>query len=131
MGKFTKKKGPNFWKKPEKSMGPMPKIGLRKLRRMFVSKRQTSIDKNKDCVMNSARSALVRGSNPPQGHRLHTMTSVMWGELTRRIIKIQMAARVHKTEDKTSHPSVSNGKKRFFFQAWEDTAGHRRQALAP
>ena len=31
----------------------------------MLSTRQTSIDKTNDCVMNSERSALVRGSDPP------------------------------------------------------------------
>ena len=31
------------------------------------SPRQTSIDKNNDCVMKSERGALVRGSDPPSG----------------------------------------------------------------
>jgi len=94
------------------------------------SPRQTSIDKTNDCVMNSGRSALVRGSGPPLAHRLHTMASDVRRALARRTIKKQIAAGVYKTEDKISR-SVSNGKKQAFFQVWEDTAGRRRQALAP
>ena len=65
--------------------------------------------------MNSEQSARVRGSDPPLGHRLHTVAGVIGRELTRRMINNQLAAGVHKTEDKTS-PSVSNGKNSFFFR---------------
>ena len=64
--------------------------------------------------MNSERGALVRSSNPPWGHRFHTLAGDMWRELARRDNKIKLAAGVHKTEDKTS-ASVSNGKKIVFF----------------
>ena len=93
------------------------------------SPRQTSIDKTNDCVMNSERNALVRGSDPPKGHRVHTMSGDTWRALARRSKEKQAAADVHKTNDKNSR-SVSNDKEYFFFQVWEDTVGRRRQALA-
>ena len=74
------------------------------------SPRQTWIDKTDDCVMNSERGALVRGSDPPWGHRVHTMAGDMWRALARGMINKQLAAGVHKTDDKISR-SVSNGKK--------------------
>ena len=35
------------------------------------SPRQTSIVKTSDCVMKYEQGALVRGSDPPKGHRVH------------------------------------------------------------
>ena len=93
------------------------------------SPRQISTDKTNDCVMNYERGALVRGSDPPYGQRVHTMAGDMWRALTRRMTKKQLAAGVHQTDDKMS-PSVSNGKKQASLQVWEDTVGRRRQALA-
>ena len=56
------------------------------------------------------------------------MAGVMWRELARRVIKTQLAAGVHKTEEINS-PPVPNGI--FFFSCLKDTGGRRRQALAP
>ena len=48
----------------------------------------TDIDRlNNDCAMNSERSVLVKGSDPPQGHRVHTMVCDMWRVLARRMMK--------------------------------------------
>ena len=52
--------------------------------------------------MNSERGALVRGSNPPQGHRVYTHDR--WhvaGAASRRMTKKQqLGAGVHETNDK-------------------------------
>ena len=60
------------------------------------------------------------------------MAGDVWRALARRMIKNQLAAAVgvHKTDEKNS-PTVSNSNKQAFFQVWEDTIGHRRQAFAP
>ena len=78
--------------------------------------------------MNSKRGALVRGSDPPSGRRVHTMVGVMWRVLVRRMIK-HLVAGVHKTDDKI-YRSISNGKKYVSFQVWDKIVGNCRQALA-
>ena len=49
--------------------------------------RQTSIGKNSDCVMKSEQGVLVRGSDPPQGHRVHTKAGDMWRAPVKRLGK--------------------------------------------
>ena len=135
--RFLKRKVPKFWKSPTKTfLGPM--LGQDRLeknsggclvrRGEIPSPRQTSIDQSNDCVINSERSALVRSSDPPWGHRVHTMAGDMWRALARLMMKKQLAAGVYKTDDQFSR-SVSNGKNSFF-QVWEDTVARRRQAIA-
>ena len=51
------------------------------------SPRQTSVDKSNVCVMKSERGALVRGSDPPSGHSVHTTTGVMWRAPARCLIQ--------------------------------------------
>ena len=58
------------------------------------SPRQTSIGEKSDCVMKSERDALVRGSDPPKGHRVHTKTGDMWRAPARRLRKKYLAAGV-------------------------------------
>ena len=50
------------------------------------SPRQTSIDNTNDCLVNSERGALVRGSDPPSGHSVHTTTGDRWRAPARRLI---------------------------------------------
>ena len=71
------KKVPNFWKKTReiKNKNLRQTLGRDRLRKNkggnlvrsgeIPSSRQTSIDKTNNCVMNSERGALVRGSDPP------------------------------------------------------------------
>ena len=80
--------------------------------------------------MKSERSALVRGPDPPQGHRLHTTAGDIRRVLARRMIKNKLAAGMPKTDDKISR-SVSNGKKKLFSQVWKKSVVRRRQTLAP
>ena len=51
------------------------------------SPRETSIDKTNDCVMNSERGALVRGSDPPSGHSVHNTAGYTWRAPARRLIQ--------------------------------------------
>ena len=51
-----------------------------------------TIGKNSDCVMKSEQGALVRGSDPPWDHRVHTKAGDMWQALARRPRKKQLAA---------------------------------------
>ena len=74
------------------------------------SLRKTSIDKTNNCLMNSGQGALVRGSDPRQGHRAHTVAGDTWRALVRRMITKQSAAGVRETDDRISR-SVSNGEK--------------------
>ena len=50
-------------------------------------KNELSIDKTNDCVMNSERGALVRGSIPPSGHSVHNTAGDMWRTPARRLIQ--------------------------------------------
>ena len=69
------------------------------------SPEQTSIDKTNDCVMKSERGALVRGSNPPQGHSVHTMVGDMWRTPARRLIKNMWSLVCRKQTTKIRDPS--------------------------
>ena len=72
---------------------------------MFGSKRRdsessTDLDRQtNDCVMDYERGALVRGSDPPLGHRVHTVSGDMWWTLAMLMIKTQLVAGVHQTDD--------------------------------
>ena len=50
-------------------------------------KNELSIDKTNDCVINSERGALVRGSIPPSGHSVHNTAGDMWRTPARRLIQ--------------------------------------------
>ena len=71
---------------------------------------QTSIDETDDCVMKSEPRALIRGSDPPSGRRVHITAGGSWRAPARRLIQMHLGAHVLKTEDKNSR-SLSNGKK--------------------
>ena len=58
------------------------------------SPRQTSIDKTKDCFMNSDRGALARGSNPPFGHSVHNTAGHTWRAPARRVIQKHLSTGV-------------------------------------
>ena len=56
---------------------------------------QTSIDKTNNCVMESERGALVRGSSaPPSGHSVHDTAGDMWRAPARRLIPTHLGADV-------------------------------------
>ena len=97
------KKAPNFWKKSKKkNLGEMlsqdrPKTQAKCFIRSgeIPSSRQTSINKTNDCVMNSERGALVRGSDQPSGHSsVHNTADDRWRAPARRLIQKHVAAGV-------------------------------------
>ena len=77
--------------RPEK---PWAKCLIRSVE--IPSLRQTSIDKNNDLrnAMKSERGALVRGSDPPSGHSIHTTAGGMWPASARRLIQKHLDAGV-------------------------------------
>ena len=83
--------------KPEKNKygaDIAPASASEELRQMFSPKRRdsessTGIDRqNQRLRYNSERGALVRGSDPSEGHRVYTMAGDMWRALARSMIKI-------------------------------------------
>ena len=115
----SSKKSSNFSKTPKKNhswedLGP--RSAWEKVSQIFIrsgeipSLRQTSIDKTNDCAMKSERGALVRGPDPPSGHRVHETTSDTWRTPARRLIQTHLGAAVYKTGHKNS-PSLSDGQK--------------------
>ena len=77
------------------------------------SPRRTSIDKTNDCVMNSERGALVKGSDPPSGHSVHNTAGDTWRAQARRLIQEHLSTGVKKTDDQKIS-SLSDGKSRPF-----------------
>ena len=72
------------------------------------SPRQTSIDKTNDCVMSSERDALVRGSDPPSGHRVHNTAGDTWRAPARRLIqKYLFTTRPEKSVGRRGQPLAS------------------------
>ena len=55
----------------------------------ITSARQASVDKTNDSVMNYERGALVRGSDPPSGHKCsqHGRCHHTWQAPARRLIQ--------------------------------------------
>ena len=78
------------------------------------SLRQTSIDNINDCAMKSERGALVRGSDQPSDHSVHTTVGDTRRAPARRLIQTPLGAAVLKTGDQNSR-SLSDGKKQIFF----------------
>ena len=76
----------------------------------ILSPRKTSIDKNNDCVVKPERGALVRGSDPPSGHSVHSTARDKWRAPARRLMQKHLATGVLKTDDKNSR-SLSDGHK--------------------
>ena len=68
--------------------------------------RQTSIGKNSDCVMKSEQGVLVRGSDPPQGHRVHTKAGDMWRAPARRLREKPLAAGVYLVGNRRQKVSI-------------------------
>ena len=96
------------------------------------SPRQRSKDKTNDCVINSERGALVRGSDPPFGHGVHKTTGDRW----------RAPARRQASDTNTfGRCCVKNRREKFsiplwwrkidIFQVWEKSVGRRRQLLTP
>ena len=112
------------------------KIGLRKTQATCLvrsgeipSPRQTSIDKTSDCVINSERGALVRGSDPPSGHSVHNTAGNTWRAPARRLLqKIYVHGCVENSRPKISIPP--RWQKIELVSGWEKTAGRRGQPLA-
>ena len=70
------------------------------------SHRQTSIDKNNDCIMKSERGARLRGSDPPSGRSVYETSGNTWWASARRLIQTHLFGRccVHNRRYKFSIP---------------------------
>ena len=97
------------------------KIGLRKTQATCLvrsgeipSPRQTSIDKTSDCVINSERGALVRGSDPPSGHSVHNTAGDTWRAPVRRLIRKHCPRVSRKQTTKISIPLRLQTEHHFF-----------------
>ena len=77
------------------------------------SPRWTSIDKTNDCVMNSERGALVRGSDPPSGHSVHNTAGDTWTAPARRLIQKYLFTGVENRRQRISIPP--RWQKRYIF----------------
>ena len=87
------------------------------------------IDNNDDCVMESERGALGRGSDPPQSHSDHTTGRSHMAGAGQASEKKHLAAGVKKTDDIKSL-SLSDSKNSFS-GLWGKSVGRRGQPLAP
>ena len=92
----------------------------------------TDMDRHKtnDCVMNSERGALVRGSDPPSGHNcVHNTACDTWQAPARRLIQKHLSMVCRKQATKIRDPSPM-AKTDLFFRFWEKSVGRRGQPLA-
>ena len=128
-----KKQVLNFKKSPKKKIvgRRWAKFGLRKSQPKvrlgeISSPRQTSMDETNDCAMKCERGALVRDSDPPSGHSVHSAACDTWRARARRLIRTHLGATVNKTADKSLDPSLM-AKNRTCFRSWRgayDAAGN-------